>query len=115
MIQAKQDLLLALGAAIQEVSPHSTLTPVFELPRQVAHGDLACTAAMQLAKPLRQNPRELAQALIDALQRQPAVQRPVESMQMAGPGFINLHLPAAPRQAGVSEARAGGDGFGCGG
>ena len=113
MIQAKQDLLLALGAAIQEVSPHSTLTPVFESPRQAAHGDLACTAAMQLAKALHQNPRELAQALIDALQRQPAVQRTVETMQIAGPGFINLRLTAATRQAVVSEALAGGDGFGC--
>ena len=113
MIQAKQDLLLALGAAIQEVSPHSTLTPTFESPRQAAHGDLACTAAMQLAKALRQNPRELAQALIDALQRQPAVQRTVESMQIAGPGFINLRLTAATRQAVVSEALAGGEGFGC--
>ncbi len=113
MIQAKQDLLLALGAAIQEVCPHSTLTPVFESPRQAAHGDLACTAAMQLAKALRQNPRELAQALIDALQRQPAVQRTVESMQLAGPGFINLRLTAATRQAVVSEVLAGGDGFGC--
>ncbi len=113
MIQAKQDLLVALAAAIQEVSPNSSLTAVFESPRQAAHGDLACTAAMQLAKPLRQNPREVAQALIDALQRQPAVQRAVSAMAIAGPGFINLRLTAAARQAIVSEVLAGGDRFGC--
>ena len=112
MIQAKQDLLAALAAAIQEVSPDATLTATFESPRQAAHGDLACTAAMQLAKPLRQNPRQVAQALIDALQRQPAVQRTVQAMEIAGPGFINLRLTAATRQAVVAEVLAAADRFG---
>ena len=113
MIQAKQDLLVALAAAIQDVSPHATLSAAFESPRQAAHGDLACTAAMQLAKPLRKNPREVAQALIDALQRQPAVQRTVQAMEIAGPGFINLRLTAATRQAVVAEVLAGAGRFGC--
>jgi arginyl-tRNA synthetase len=112
MIQAKQDLLLALAAAIQEVSPQSTLAAAFESPRQAAHGDLACTAAMQLAKPLRKNPREVAQSLIDALQRQPAVRRTVQAMEIAGPGFINLRLTAAVKQAVVREVLAGGERFG---
>ena len=112
MIQAKQDLLIALAAAIQDVSPGATLTATFESPRQAAHGDLACTAAMQLAKPLRKNPREVAQALIDALQRQPAVQRTVQAMEIAGPGFINLRLTAATRQAVVAEVLAATDRFG---
>ena len=113
MIQAKQDLLAALAAAIQEVSPGAALAAAFESPRQAAHGDLACTAAMQLAKPLRKNPREVAQALIDALQRQPAVQRTVQAMEIAGPGFINLRLTAATRQAVVAEVLAAADRFGC--
>jgi len=113
MIQAKQELLAALAAAIQEVSPEATLAAAFESPRQAAHGDLACTAAMQLAKPLRKNPREVAQALIDALQRQPAVQRAVQAMEIAGPGFINLRLTAATRQAVVTEVLAAADRFGC--
>jgi arginyl-tRNA synthetase len=112
MIQAKQDLLLALAAAIHEVSPDSTLTAAFESPRVAAHGDLACTAAMQLAKPLRKNPREVAQALIDALMRQSAVLRLVAAMEIAGPGFINLRLNAAAKQAVVSEVFTGGDHFG---
>jgi arginyl-tRNA synthetase len=112
MIQAKQDLLLALGAAIHDISPESTLTAAFESPRVAAHGDLACTAAMQLAKPLKKNPREVAQALIDALHRQGAVQRLVAAMEIAGPGFINLRLNAAAKQAVVTEVLTGGEHFG---
>ncbi len=112
MIQAKQDLLLALAAAIHDISPDSTLTAVFESPRVAAHGDLACTAAMQLAKPLKKNPREVAQALIDALNRQDAVRRLVLAMEIAGPGFINLRLNAAAKQAVVTEVLTGGEHFG---
>jgi arginyl-tRNA synthetase len=112
MIQAKQDLLAALGEAIQELSPGSLVPAAFESPKQAGLGDLACTAAMQLAKPLKKNPRELAQALIDSLAARPAFQRWVASMEIAGPGFINIRLTAAARQAVVSETLAAGDAFG---
>ncbi len=112
MIQAKEDLIDALGAAIKEVAPDATLAPAFESPKQAAHGDLACTAAMPLAKGLKKNPRELATALIDALRRQPAVERWVEALEIAGPGFINLRLKAAAKQAVVAEVVAAGDAFG---
>jgi arginyl-tRNA synthetase len=112
MIQAKQDLLAALYAAIAQVSPGSGLTAAFESPKQAALGDLACTAAMQLAKPLKKNPREVAAALVEALQRQPAVQRWVEALDIAGPGFINLKLKQSTRQAVVGEVLGAGDRFG---
>ena len=112
MIQAKQDLLAALAAAIAEVEPGATLAAAFESPKQAAHGDLACTAAMPLAKALKKSPREVAGALVAALNRQPAVQRWVEALEIAGPGFINLRLKAAAKQAVVSEVLAAGDRFG---
>ncbi|MFZ5546806.1 MAG: arginine--tRNA ligase, partial [Pseudomonadota bacterium] len=84
----------------------------FESPKQASHGDLAVTAAMQLAKPARKNPRELAQALVEALQRQPAVQRWVQALEIAGPGFINLRLRDAAKQAVVAEVLRAGDAFG---
>ncbi len=112
MIEAKQDLLKALASAIQEVSPASALQATFESPKLVAHGDLACTSAMQLAKPLKKNPREVAQALIEALERDPAVRRHVEAFEIAGPGFINVRLRAAARQAIVREVLAAAEGFG---
>ncbi|KNZ34215.1 MAG: arginine--tRNA ligase [Methylibium sp. NZG] len=112
MIQAKQDLLAALGTAIAQVGAEGVAAPAFESPKQAAHGDLACTVAMQLAKPLKKNPREVAQALIDALRAQPAVQRWVDALEIAGPGFINLRLKAAAKQAVVAEVLAAGERFG---
>ncbi|MBV8604249.1 MAG: arginine--tRNA ligase [Pelomonas sp.] len=112
MIQAKQDLLAALAAAIQEISPGSALDAAFESPKQAAHGDLACTAAMQLAKPLKKNPRELAQALIAALEAKPAFRHWVDALEIAGPGFINIRLKAAAKQAVVGEVLAAGAAFG---
>ena len=112
MIQAKSDLLAALGAAIAEVAPGAGVAAAFESPKQAAHGDLACTAAMPLAKAARKNPRELAGALVEALNRQPAVQRWVDALEIAGPGFINLRLKAAAKQAIVTEVLAGGERFG---
>ncbi len=112
MIQAQQDLLEALAAALREVAPEAKVTPAFESPKQLAHGDLALTAAMPLAKALKKNPRELAAALVDALKRQPAVSRWVEALEIAGPGFINLRLTAAARQAVVGEVLRAGAAFG---
>ena len=109
MIQAKHDLLLALGAALAEVAgPAGVDVPpaAFESPKQAAHGDLAITAAMQLARGLRKSPRDVATSLIEALQRQPAVQRWAQALDIAGPGFINLRLTPAARQAVVEIGRA---------
>ena len=52
MIQAKQELLHALGVALAQVAPEAALPPVFESPKHASHGDLAIPAAMALAKPL---------------------------------------------------------------
>ena len=112
MIRAQQELLQALGEALAELAPEQTPDAVFESPRHASHGDLACTVAMQLAKPLKRNPRELAAALVDALQRRPAVQRWVSKMEIAGPGFINLRLTDAARQAVVAEVLVAGSAFG---
>jgi arginyl-tRNA synthetase len=113
MIQAKRALLSALGEALRQVVPDTTVAPVFEAPKQAAHGDLAITAAMQLAKPLKKNPRELATALVAALEAQPAVQQWVQlPIEIAGPGFINLRLKPEAKQAIVADVLAAGDQFG---
>src|SRR3954447_8271160 len=112
MMAAREELLDALRAAIAEVSPGNTLAAAFETPRQPDHGDLAVTAAMPLAKAQRRNPREVAAELIAALRAKTAVERWVESIAVAGPGFINLHLRAAARQRIVAEVLASGAAFG---
>ena len=114
MIQAKRDLLKALGEALRQAAPDAdaSFTPVFEAPKQAAHGDLAVTAAMQLAKPLKKNPRELATALVAALQAQPAVQQWVSAVEIAGPGFINLRLKPEAKQSIVADVLSEGTRFG---
>ncbi len=118
MIQTKRELLQALNAALAEVAVAQGLAPAavppaaFESPKQAAHGDLAITVAMPLARALKKNPRELGQLLVDALQRQAAVQRWVAALEIAGPGFINLRLAPAAKQAVVAEVLAAGDAFG---
>jgi arginyl-tRNA synthetase len=112
MTRARDELLDALRAAMDEVSPGNALVAAFERPRQAAHGDLACTAAMPLAKAQRRNPREVAAELIAALKQKSAFERWVESIDVAGPGFINLHLRAAARQRVVAEILEGAASFG---
>lgn len=120
MIQAKQELLDALGTVLQALSQDAVASgamaaapaAAFETPKQASHGDFACTAAMQLSKALRKNPRELAQTLIAQLQEQPAVQRWVDALEIAGPGFINLRLKPAARQAVIGEVLAAAEHFG---
>ena len=121
MIEAKQALRKALLAALQQLVENTPAAPYgdqwaalaqFESPKVASHGDLAVTAAMQLARLLKKSPRELAQALVQALQAQPAVQRWVQSMEIAGPGFINLRLAPAAKQAVVAEVLQGAQQFG---
>jgi arginyl-tRNA synthetase len=85
---------------------------VLERPKVAAHGDVACNVAMQLAKPLKKNPRELAQQIVDALVAQPAARGLVESAEIAGPGFINVRLDAAAKQAVVAAVLDEGTAFG---
>jgi arginyl-tRNA synthetase len=70
---------------------------VLERPKQAGHGDLACNLALQVAKPLKRNPREVAQALADAVRASPAGTL-VESAEIAGPGFVNLRIAAAAKR-----------------
>ena len=112
MLNAKLELLQALKACLNTLSPGAGAKAVFESPKVAAHGDLATTAAMQLAKPLRLNPRQLAEQLRDALLAHPAYVTWVETIEIAGPGFINIRLKAAAKQEIVREVLGQGTQFG---
>jgi arginyl-tRNA synthetase len=85
---------------------------ILERPKVAAHGDIACNVAMQLAKPLRANPRQLAQQIVDAVLAHPQAKGLVDAAEVAGPGFINLRIAAAAKQAVVREVFAQKDAFG---
>ena len=94
--------------ALKSVAPDSAATPVLERPKQVAHGDAACNIAMQLAKSLGKNPRELAQNIIDAIPANPLI----AALEIAGPGFINIRLTDAAKQSVVQAVIEQGASFG---
>jgi len=103
MLTVKNELLETLGAVLESLAPGAGAKAVFESPKVAAHGDFATTAAMQLAKPLKANPRQLADQLRSALLAAPAYERWVESVDIAGPGFINIRLKPEAKQQVVRE------------
>ncbi len=75
-----------------------------EPPREAAHGDLATNAAMVLAKPAGMKPRDIAGLLVERLAALPGV----DSVEIAGPGFINMRLePAIWHECLVEALEAG--------
>ncbi len=79
-----------------------------EPPRDPAHGDMATNAAMVLARPARMAPRDIAEALAGIL----SAEAGVVSVEVAGPGFLNMRI-APDRWFGiVPQILAAGTGFG---
>lgn len=60
-----------------------------EIPKNKDHGDFSSNVAMQLARTLKQNPRNIATQITEALDKESCS---VSSMEIAGPGFINFTL-----------------------
>jgi len=85
------------------------IVPLLERPRDPAFGDWATNVAMVLAKQLGQKPRDLAQKLISALDRDAAG---LASAEIAGPGFINFRLDASTVATGISALVAEGSAYG---
>jgi arginyl-tRNA synthetase len=112
MLLVKQELLAALSQALDGLLPGSGNKAAFESPKVAAHGDFAITAAMQLAKPLKLNPRQLGEQLREALLVAPAFQQWVQDIEIAGPGFINIRLKPAAKQQVVREVLAAQECFG---
>jgi arginyl-tRNA synthetase len=85
---------------------------LLERPKVEAHGDLACTVALQIARQLAKNPREIATAIVDALRVNPGARGLIDAVEIAGPGFINLRIAPAAKQAVVPAVLREGKCFG---
>ena len=86
----------------------SNLAIQLERPKNKDHGDFSTNLAMLLAKPLRQNPRAIAESLIKAL----PTSAYVEKVEIAGAGFVNFYLGANAKQAVIGLIAAQGEKFG---
>jgi len=112
MLKIKQELLDGLAAELDTLLPGAAARAAFESPKVAAHGDFASTAAMQLAKPLKLNPRQLAETLRGALRARVEYEQWVSDIDIAGPGFINIRLKPSAKQQIVREVLAAGARFG---
>src|ERR1700731_4340246 len=91
-------VLARVHAGVNALAAEGTLPDGLDLsrilvepPREAAHGDMATNAAMVLAKPAGEKPRELAEAIAAKLRGEPLI----AEVGVAGPGFINLTLTRA--------------------
>jgi len=102
-------LLSALASVAPEIASAATAPEILiERPKQASHGDFASNLAMQLARVLKANPRDIAQRLLAAL---PASSM-LEKAEIAGAGFINFTLAPIARTGIVKDVLAQGAGFG---
>jgi len=100
----------ALRGLLEEAGDAGELPDfAIEVPRQKEHGDYSCNAAMLLAKRLRQKPRDIAEALKERLGDADGL---VASLEVAGPGFLNVKLADSGWQDLLHEMIAAGSRFG---
>ncbi len=98
----KEQLLAWLAAGLKSTGLGDAAVPALERPKQADHGDFATNIALQLAKPLGKNPREVATMLKAVLDAAPHPL--VTEVTIAGPGFINIRLNPAAKFAVVADA-----------
>ena len=109
VLNFKSHLSELFAQALREVAPDQTDAIVLiERPKLASHGDYACNLAMQLAKPLRKPPRDIAKALIAALPKSDLI----EKLEIAGAGFINVFITTAAKQQVVHGVLQAGAGYG---
>jgi arginyl-tRNA synthetase len=100
-----------LRQALAQVAPeHVDVEILLERPKQASHGDFAANLAMQLARALKANPRQIAEKLVAAL---PASEW-MSKAEIAGAGFINFTLIPAAKTVVVKSVLTAGDRYGHG-
>ncbi|MGA2551002.1 MAG: arginine--tRNA ligase [Burkholderiaceae bacterium] len=114
MVLEQQQIIDSIIAAVAALGPQASadVQVVLERPKVAEHGDLACNIAMQLARPLKRKPRELAEAIVTHLKADARLVDLLEGAEVAGPGFINLRLRPAARQHAIRLILAQGDAYG---
>ena len=71
-----------------------------EVPKNRDNGDFSSNIAMQLAKILKDNPRNIAEKIVDEISKNT---NKIEKVETAGPGFINIYLNNEYVFSGISE------------
>jgi arginyl-tRNA synthetase len=99
-----------IESAVKELTGNGTAEVVLERPSDPAHGDFATNVALRLAPILRRTPREVAEDLASRA----VFGDLVDTVEVAGPGFLNLHVGASWFREALAEMLAAGDRYGAG-
>ena len=112
MADPKAAIQAALRKAIETAAPGQNSERIFALerPKQASHGDFASSAALQLAKVLKKNPREVAQALSDSIQADLGPN--IATLSIEGPGFINFRLEKGTKTEVLRQVLSAGRAYG---
>ena len=100
-------------SALTKLGAPENLNIVLERPKNSAHGDLACTVALQCAKPMKAPPRAIAEKIVELLRADPKCRDIVAELTIAGPGFINLTLTAEAKQSVIKDILREQSAYGC--
>jgi arginyl-tRNA synthetase len=114
-VDPKAEIEAALQRALEKEAPEYAKTPFYSLerPRQAGHGDYSTSVALQLAKRLNRNPRELAQSIsTSTLALTPAISTLIEQPKIDGPGFINFRLKQGTKTDAIRQALQAGQSYG---
>ena len=88
MLDMETKLKISIQNALSKIGAEVEIKDiVIEHSKDKAHGDYATTVAMQMARVLRKSPRDIAQALVENLDKDG-----IEKVEIAGPGFINFFM-----------------------
>jgi arginyl-tRNA synthetase len=111
-VDPKAAIQAALKKAIEKEAPGQNAERIYALerPRQASHGDYSSSAALQLAKPRKVNPRELAHSLSESVR---AFLGPgIATLSIEGPGFINFRLEKTTKTDVIRKALDAGTAYG---
>ena len=99
-----------MEAAARALSGNGNVDVALERPSDPDHGDFATGIAMRLAPVLRRPPREVAEELAGSADLAELVER----VEVAGPGFLNLHVARAWYREALTDVLDAGDSYGAG-
>ena len=108
-MSAADQIRAELIRAARSLGAPDDVDPLVERPRDPSHGDWATNLAMVLARPLKAKPREIAERLRDAIDRERAG---VSKIDIAGPGFMNFSLDAGRIASGLRDIVAADEQYG---
>jgi arginyl-tRNA synthetase len=111
-VDPKAEIQAALKKAIEREAPGQNAERIYALerPRQASHGDYSSSAALQLAKPRKANPRELAQSLSESIRG--FLGPGIATLSIEGPGFINFRLEKSTKTDVIRKALEAGAAYG---